>query len=177
MSRVKRFTFHPQGAEHIELFRAGRIKGTIHLIYWRPFDLQRHRQAPLLREREEFLLDLLKQGSGRIPVQNVGTMLLRAIEATNIKTLLPLGDGDISRIAQKIWGNRVLSDSKKPGHNSAHMLRFVCASFCASTPNSRFRSLRINPSFKNSTGSPNTIAAEACCPTRSSPIGKKRRRF
>jgi integrase/recombinase XerD len=129
MSRVKRFTFHPQGAEHIELFRAGRIKGTIHLIYWRPFDLQRHRQAPLLREREEFLLDLLKQGSGRIPVQNVGTMLLRAIEATNIKTLLPLGDGDISRIAQKIWGNRVLSDSKKPGHNSAHMLRFCLRKF------------------------------------------------
>jgi integrase/recombinase XerD len=129
MSQVKRFTFHPQGAEHIELFRSGRIKGTIDLIYWRPFDLQRHREAPLLKEREEFLLTLLKQGSGRIPVRNVGTMLHRAIEALNIKTLGLLGDGDISRAAQRIWGNGVMSDSKRRGYHSARTFRSCFSKF------------------------------------------------
>jgi integrase/recombinase XerD len=129
MSPIKSFTFHPRGPEHIELFRAGRIKGTINLIYWRPGDLKRHREAPLLKEREEFLLHLLKQGTGRISVQNQGARLLRAIEALNIKTLRPLGARDVSRAAQRIWGNGAISDSKKPGYYSADMFKFCFNKF------------------------------------------------
>ena len=128
MSPLKRFTFRPRGGEHIELFRAGRIKGTIELIYWRPFELRRQREAPLLREREEFLLHLLKRGSGRIPVQNVGGMLLHAIEALNIKILRPLGPEDVVRAAQKIWGTGAV-DSKQPGFYSARAFRFCFKKF------------------------------------------------
>ncbi len=129
MSPFKRFTFRPLGGEHIELFRAGRIKGKIELIYWRPFELKRHREAPLLEEREEFLLHLLKRGSGRIPVQNVAVMLLHAIEALNIKTLRPLGVEGVVCAAEKIWGKSAVKDSKQPGFHSARTFRFCFTKF------------------------------------------------
>jgi hypothetical protein len=119
MSPVKTFTFRPRGREHIELFRAGRIRGEIELIYWRPSHVKRHRDAPLVREREQFLLHFLKQGSSQIMVQNMAAMLLRAIEALNIKTLQPLGSEEVVRATEKIWGKGILSDSKRPGHNPA----------------------------------------------------------
>ena len=73
----KYFTFRPRGNEHIELFRAGHLTGKIELIYWRPFDLQKHRNAPLFKEREEFLLHMLKRGSTRTFVQSSAGYLLR----------------------------------------------------------------------------------------------------
>ena len=129
MSRSKGFTFRPLGTEHIELFRAGKIKGRIDLIYWRPDASKRHREAPLLKEREEFLLHLLKRGSGRISVQAVGGMLLRAIETLNLKTLRPLGPKEIACAAQKIWGKGAVNNSKQPGFHSARSFRFCFNNF------------------------------------------------
>jgi|SRR5579862_323847 len=129
MSPVKNFTFRPRGREHIELFRAGRIRGEIELIYWWPSDVKRHRDAPLVREREQFLLHFLKQGSSQIMVQNMAAMLLRAIEALNIKILQPLGSEEVVRATEKTWGKGILSDSKRPGHNPALMFRFCLKNF------------------------------------------------
>ena len=129
MSRPKGFTFRPRGRENNELFRAGQFSGRIDLIYWRPFDLKRHCEAPLLKEREEFLLHLLKIGSGRIPVQSAGGMLLRAIEALHIETLRPLGTQDVVCAAQKIWGKGAMQNSKQPGFHSARAFRFCFNKF------------------------------------------------
>ena len=123
MSRPKDFTFRPRGKEHIELFRAGRLKGTIDLIYWHPFALRRHREAPLLKEREEFLLYLLKRGTARTHVQSVGGMLLRAIKALDLNTLRPLGLKDIDQTTKKIWGREARCDSNFPGFHAACVLK------------------------------------------------------
>jgi len=124
MSRPKDFTFRPRGKEHIELFRAGRLKGTIDLIYWHPFALRRHREAPLLKEREEFLVYLLKRGTVRASVQFVAGMLLRAIKALDPKKALrPLGLKDIDRATEKIWGRAASCDSTFPGFHAACVLK------------------------------------------------------
>ena len=107
LMKRKYFTFRPRGREHIELFRAGRLTGKIELIYWRPIDLQRHRNAPLFKEREEFLLHLLKRGSTRTCVQGSAGYLLRAIDTLDWKKLRKLGMKEIDDATRKIWGQRV----------------------------------------------------------------------
>jgi len=119
----KYFTFRPRGREQIELFRAGRLTGKIELIYWRPFDLQRHRDAPLFKEREEFLLHMLKRGSTRTFVQSSAGYLLRAIEALNLKKLRSLGMKEIDDATRKIWGQRVTRFSRFPGFGAAYAFR------------------------------------------------------
>jgi hypothetical protein len=123
MSRAKGFTFRPRGGEHIELFRAGRVAGSMDLIYWHPLALTRHRDAPLFKEREEFLLHLLRRGSNRITVQYVGAMLLRAIDALGLKLLRPLSLKDVDYATQQIWGQSVKRGSSVPGFHSAHQRR------------------------------------------------------
>ena|ERR1700722_19810441 len=107
MSRPKPFTFRPRGREQIELFRAGQVVGSMDLIYWHPLVLKRHRDAPLFKEREEFLLHLLRRGSNRDRVQAVGGMLLRAIDALGLKLIRPLSLKDVDYVTQQIWGQRV----------------------------------------------------------------------
>ena len=111
MSRAKRFTFRPRGRERIELFRAGRVAGSMDLIYWHPLALTRHRDAPLFKEREEFLLHLLRRGSNRDRVQCVGGMLLRAINALGLKVLRPLSPEDVDNAVQEIWGPSTASST------------------------------------------------------------------
>src|ERR1051325_4684807 len=90
MSPFKGFTFRPRGREQIELFRAGRIAGSMDLIYWRPSALKRYCDAPLFKEREEFLLHLLRRGSTRDRIEGVGGLCLRAIAAPGPTTRRPL---------------------------------------------------------------------------------------
>jgi len=119
----KYFTFRPRGNEHIELFRAGHLTGKIELIYWRPFDLQKHRNAPLFKEREEFLLHLLRRGSTRTCVQGSAGYLLRAIDALDWKKLRKLGMKEIDDATRKIWGQRVTQFSRFPGWGAAYAFR------------------------------------------------------
>src|SRR6266576_5177398 len=123
MSPSKGFTFRPRGREQIELFRAGRVAGSTDLIYWRPEALKRHRDAPLLKEREEFLLQLLRRGSDRDRVQCVGGMLLRAIDALGLKTLRPLTPTDVEYAVQRIWGPKAERAARFPGFHAAYALR------------------------------------------------------
>jgi integrase/recombinase XerD len=123
MSPFKGFTFRPRGREQIALFRAGRVAGSMDLIYWRPEALKRHRDAPLFKEREEFLLHLLRRGSDRDRVQCVGGMLLRAIDAVGLKTLRPLSPKDVEYAVQRIWGQKAERATRFPGFHAAYALR------------------------------------------------------
>ena len=123
MSLPKRFTFRPRGNEHIQLFRAGRVAGSMDLIYWHPLALKRHRDAPLFKEREEFLLHLLRRGSNRTRVQCVGGMLLRAIDALGLKLLRPLSPKDVDYAIQRIWGQKAERGSNFRGFHAAYALR------------------------------------------------------
>ena len=123
MSPNAGFTFRPRGKEQIELFRVGRIAGSMDLIYWRPLALKRHSDAPLFKEREEFLLHVLRRGSDRDMVQCVGGMLLRAIDALGLKTLRPLSPKDVDYAVQRIWGQKWERGARFPGFYAAHALR------------------------------------------------------
>jgi integrase/recombinase XerD len=123
MFRPKPFTFRPRGREQIELFRAGRVAGSMDLIYWHPLALKRHRDGLLFEEREEFLLHLLRRGATRDRVQCVGAMLLRAIDALGLKELQPLGPEDVDKAVQQIWGQKAESGSNFPGFHAAYALR------------------------------------------------------
>ncbi len=93
------------------------------LIYWRPLALKRHCDAPLFKEREEFLLHLLRRGSDRDRVQCVGGMLLRAIDALGLKTLRPLNPKDVDYAVQHIWGQKAEPGASFPGFHAAYALR------------------------------------------------------
>ena len=123
MSPFKGFTFRPRGREQIELFRAGRIAGSMDLIYWRPSALKRYCDAPLFKEREEFLLHLLRRGSTRDRVQGVGGMLVRAIDALGLTTLRPLSPKDVDCAVQRIWAQKAERGATFPGSYAAYLLR------------------------------------------------------
>jgi integrase/recombinase XerD len=123
MSRRKLFTFRPRGREKIELFRAGLAAGGMDLLYWHPLALKRHCDAPLFKEREEFLLHLLRRGSNRDRVQCVGGMLLRAIDALGLKTLRPLNLKDVDYVVQQIWGQKADRGARFPGLHAAYALK------------------------------------------------------
>jgi site-specific recombinase XerD len=123
------FTFRPRGNESIELFRSGYRDGSIELIYWQPYALKRHRCAPLLKEREEFLLHLLKQGVRRVEVQLVATMLLRAIEALQLKRLRDLDMQGIRNAIRVVWGTGLSKRSTFYGHKAAYAFRSVLKRF------------------------------------------------
>jgi site-specific recombinase XerD len=93
------------------------------LIYWHPLALKRHRNALLFKEREEFLLHLLRRGSNRERVQCVGGMLLRAIDALGLKMLRPLSPEDVDYAIQQIWAGKPERGSNFPGFHAAYALR------------------------------------------------------
>ena len=93
------------------------------LIYWHPLALKRQREALLFKEREEFLLHLLRRGANRGRVQCVGGMLVRAIDALGLKVLRPLSPEDVDNATQQIWGQKAKSGSYFPGFHAAYALR------------------------------------------------------
>jgi hypothetical protein len=93
------------------------------IIYWRPEALKRHLDAPLFKEREEFLLHLLRRGSDRDRVQCVGGTLLRAIDAVGLKTLRPLSPKDVEYAVQRVWGQKAERTARFPGFHAAYALR------------------------------------------------------
>ena len=113
MAGQKGFTFRPYGREKIELFRAGRLNPSLELLYWHPIALKRHRTAPLLKEREEFLLHLLRQGTSRTAVQRAEGVLIRAINALQLRRMRNLGMPEISKRDQR------------PGHPPGHAILHV----------------------------------------------------
>lgn len=129
MAGPKNFTFRPRGNENIELFRSGRIEGTIELIYWHPVALTRHRAAPLIKEREEFLLHLLRQGTSRTSVQTAAGLLLQAVNALQLRRLRDLNLHDINDATQTIWGYRLTKASTFHGHCAAYVFRSIVKKF------------------------------------------------
>jgi integrase/recombinase XerD len=123
MSPNAGFTFRPRGKEQIELFRAGRIAGSMDLIYWRPLSLKRHSDAPLFKEREDFLLHLLRRGSTRDRVQCAGATLLRAIDVFGLATLRPLTPKDVDYAVKRIWAQKAERGTRFPGCFAAHLFR------------------------------------------------------
>ena len=73
---------------------------TLGEIYTRKDALQRHLDAPLLREREEFLLHLSRLGTDRIPMRSMAGWLLRIIKILKLKRLRNVDMNEIASAAR-----------------------------------------------------------------------------
>ncbi len=91
----------------------------------RAYYLQKHLEAPLLKEREDYLQQCADKGAARSTLKSVANYLLRIVQ------FLPLGDvvekvsiADIERCA-KDWGNLQLNHPMKRKYSKTGEQRFT----------------------------------------------------
>jgi integrase/recombinase XerD len=80
----------------------------IEAVFEWPSVRARHSDAPLLREREQFLQHLLQQGTSRSSVRNTAELLLRNIEFLDLKEMRPVGRHEIEAACLQ-WNKRAAS--------------------------------------------------------------------
>src|SRR5215469_10332479 len=69
-------------------------------IFTRKDALKRHLEAPLLKEREEFLSHLSRLGTNRLPMQNMAWWLLRIVKILKLKRLRKVDVKEITTAAR-----------------------------------------------------------------------------
>lgn len=77
----------------------------------RPFFLNRHRKAPLLKEREVFLRHLQQQGTSRVALRNLSGELIHVIRLLRLEKLRDVSQDEIRRAAQR-WARQQQSNPK-----------------------------------------------------------------
>jgi integrase/recombinase XerD len=76
-----------------------------------PFFLKRHREAPLLKEREEFLRHLQQQGTSRAALRNLSGELVHVVRLLRLEKLRDVSQEEIQRAAQR-WARQQRSNPK-----------------------------------------------------------------
>ena len=76
-----------------------------------PFFLNRHRDAPLLNEREAFLGHLQKQGTSRVALRNLSGELIHIVRFLRLEKLRDVSQVEIRRAAQR-WVGQQRSNPK-----------------------------------------------------------------
>jgi len=84
-----------------------------------PFFLNRHRDAPLLNEREVFLRQLQQQGTGRVALWNLSGELIHVVRLLQMEKLRDVSQEEIHRAAQR-WARQQRSNP------NAHFVRQLC---------------------------------------------------
>lgn len=119
-----------------------------------PFFLNRHRQAPLLKERESFLSHLQQQGTSRKALRNLSAELLQVVRILKLTEMREVSLEEIRRAA-RCWARQQRANPKATAtrlHPLYMRLRSGCDSMVGSNSRVRRRcGLRIN-----SAASPNT---------------------
>jgi hypothetical protein len=77
----------------------------------RPFFLNRHQKAPLLKEREVFLWHLQQQGTSRVALRNLSGELIHVVRLLRLEKLRDVGQDEIQRAAQR-WARQQRSNPK-----------------------------------------------------------------
>jgi integrase/recombinase XerD len=93
-------------------------------IYTRKDALVRHLNAPLLKEREEFLSHLSRIGTGRLSMQNMAWWLLRIIKVLRLKRLRNVDISEI-RSASRILARQDGSKGTGPGRPIAELFSYA----------------------------------------------------
>jgi integrase/recombinase XerD len=70
-----------------------------------PLALGRHRNAPLLREREQFLSHLLRQGTSRRSVRSIAAYLIHIVRLMELTSLQDVESHEIGKTAE-CWSRR-----------------------------------------------------------------------
>jgi hypothetical protein len=104
-----------------------------------PFFLNRHRQAPLLKEREAFLRHLQQQGTSRKALLNLAGMLLHVMRVLKLNQMRDVSLEEIRRAARR-WTQRQRSIRGRT-HTATppHPLYTPRRNGCDSTGDSRSR--------------------------------------
>jgi hypothetical protein len=69
-----------------------------------PYGVRRHRSAPLLREREDFLVHLQRRGTGRVCLRIYASRLNQIVRFLNLTSLRSVKPNEI-KIAARRWAN------------------------------------------------------------------------
>jgi hypothetical protein len=119
-----------------------------------PFFLNRHRQAPLLKERESFLSHLQQQGTSRKALRNLSGELLPVMRLLKLTEFRDVSLEEIQRAA--LCGRA--SNARIPRHSHTatplHSLSMRRRNGCDSMDGSSGRAHRLCDSPINSTTSP-----------------------
>ena len=86
-----------------------------------PFFLNRHRQAPLLKERESFLNHLQQQGTSRKALRNLSAELLQVVRLLKLNEMRDVSLEEIRRAAQ-CWTREQRTNPK--AHSYGNSARF-----------------------------------------------------
>jgi hypothetical protein len=76
-----------------------------------PFFLNRHRQAPLLKERESFLNHLQQQGTSRKALRNLSAELLQVVRLLKLTEMRDVTLEEIRRAA-RCWARQQRTNPK-----------------------------------------------------------------
>ena len=89
-----------------------------------PFFLNRHRQAPLLKERESFLNHLQQQGTSRKALRNLSAELLQVVRLLKLTEMRDVSLEEIRRAAQ-CWAREQRTNPKARSYgNSARFFAY-----------------------------------------------------
>ena len=111
-----------------------------------PFFLNRHRKAPLLKEREVFFAHLQQQGTSRVALRNLSGELIHVVRLLRLEKLRDVGQDEIQRAAQR-WARQQRSNPKAHSYGKTasffiyaakKWLRFHGCLKLPSSPHSRF---------------------------------------
>jgi site-specific recombinase XerD len=90
-----------------------------------PFFLNRHRQAPLLKERESFLSHLQQQGTSRKALRNLSGQLLQVVRLLNLTEMQDVSLEEIQRAA-RCWARQQRTNPKAHSYgNSASFFTYA----------------------------------------------------
>lgn len=90
-----------------------------------PFSLTRHRQAPLLKEREAFLSHLRRQGTSRKALRNLSGQLLNVMRLLRLSAMRDVSLEEIQQAAQR-WVRQQHSNPRAHSYdNSAKYFKYA----------------------------------------------------
>ncbi len=90
-----------------------------------PFFLNRHRQAPLLKERESFLNHLQQQGTSRKALRNLSAELLQVVRLLKLTEMRDVSLEEIQRAAS-CWARQQRTNPKAHSYgNSASFFTYA----------------------------------------------------
>jgi hypothetical protein len=84
-----------------------------------PFSLNRDREAPLLKEREAFLLHLQLQGTSRAALRNLSGELIHVVRLLRLQKLRDVRPEEIHKAAER----QAFSDRPKSARGAANKAR------------------------------------------------------
>ncbi len=101
----------------------------IDLIFLREHQRSAQRQAPLRQEREQYLSQMLDQGTRRYAIRSAGTMLLHVIRLMDLTCLRTVSISEIEDAGQRWISDPGIYKSRRPGCTSAHTFTYFAVRF------------------------------------------------